>query len=510
MKGKDDRVDRISIDANQKGESYRPIWKKLVTAGRAAEGLREDWRNHLRVLQSEIGFEYLRFHGIFHDEMMIFHQRKDGSVYYNWQYLDSLFDFLLSVRIRPFLELGFTPSQLASGTATVFWWKGNTTPPKDFDAWCAMAKELVIHCINRYGLPEVLQWYFEVWNEPNISFWAGTQAEYFNLYDKCAAVLKSVDPRLRVGGPASSAPCTLRERKAPWVEEFLAHGEEGGIPIDFVSAHPYPNNWQFVETLKGDVMRYGDEDSTRDDLRWLQSTVRKSDFANAEIHVTEWNSSPSPRDLAHDTAFMCPFIIRNNLRCLGLADSLGFWTFTDVFEETGAGDEIFHGGFGLINYQGLKKAAYYGYWFLARLGSEKIASGDNYFLARKEGRIQILLWNYCHYNEAFSNGDQRGLSHLDRYSIFDGAPTTLDVRVENLDGSYKVVTHRLGREHGNAYDVWLKNGALPVPTAEDLEIIRRESGPEGTIRLLEDARQFQARIVLEPHDVVMIELERQL
>jgi xylan 1,4-beta-xylosidase len=152
---------QISCSIKQPGKGYKPFWKKLITAGRAAEGLREDWRNQLREAQREIGFEYIRFHGVFHDDMMIYHEDKDGNPYFNWQYFDSLMDFLRSVNLRPILELSFTPSQLKTGEATVFWWKGNITPPSNYEKWAQMIKALVVHVIDRYGLAEVLKWYFE-------------------------------------------------------------------------------------------------------------------------------------------------------------------------------------------------------------------------------------------------------------------------------------------------------------------------------------------------------------
>lgn len=256
-------------------------------------------------------------------------------------------------------------------------------------------------------------------------------------------------------------------------------------------------------------MVYRGENSTYDDLRWIRRVVRESSYPEAEIHVTEWNSSPSPRDLVHDTAFMAPFILLNNLKSLGLVDSLGYWTFTDVFEEQGAGDTAFHGGFGLINAQGLKKASYYGYWFLNKLGAEVLASGENYFITRKEGGIQILLWNYCRYNAVFFGGDQTALTFYDRYSVFNNRDSSFQVTVEGLKGNYEAVRYVLGREHGSAFDVWLKNGAPPAPGKEEMEVLKRDTGPEGGIGFLKDAHTFSRNLLLKPHDAVMIELKKE-
>ena len=495
----------INISTHAAGETIRPFWKKLTTAGRAAEGLREDWRDHLREVQREIGFEYIRFHGIFHDDMMIYHEDKEGNPYYNWQYYDSLVDFLLEVGIRPIMELSFTPSLLKSGEATVFWWKGNITPPKDHSKWAGMVQAMVRHSIDRYGLDEVLNWYFEVWNEAYLKnlFWSGDQADYFKLYRVTAEAIKAVDVRLPVGGPASSG---FEDGEGPWIKDFLAFCAAEHVPVDFVSIHPYPNKWPFDGALGKNIMGYRGPDSTFEDLSWLRKTVDESAFPNLELHLTEWNSSPSPRDLVHDTAFMAPFIVYNHVRCLGLVNSLGFWTFTDVFEEGGAGDTLFHGGFGMINVLGLKKASYYGYWFLAQLGTECLARGEDYIVTRKNGRIQILMWNYAFYTEAMQNGDRSQLSLLSRDGIFeDPGERGFEIHLPDLTGRCKVLEYRFDREHGSAFDAWLRNGALPYPDARELAILQQQTGPSSGISLHEGGA-FQRALSLAPHGVMLLEL----
>lgn len=495
----------IIININKKGETIKPFWKKLTTAGRAAEGLREDWRKQLREVQREIGFEYIRFHGIFHDDMMIYHEKEDGTPYYNWQYFDSLMDFLLEVNVRPILELGFTPAAMATGSQTCFWWKGNVTPPKDYKKWADLVTETVRHCINRYGMAEVLHWYFEVWNEPNLTyFWGGTQEEYFRLYECTAGAIKSIDPLLKVGGPSS---CGFIDKKAPWLEEFLQFCSENSLPVDFITAHPYPNDSPLDEDGKH-VMTLDEKDRTYRDIQWIRNAVKNSAYPDAEIHLTEWSSSPSPRDLIHDTAFMAPFIIRNNLKCIGLADSLGFWTFTDVFEETGAGDLPFHGGFGLINLQGLKKSSYYGYWFLSRLGNERVSEGENYYIARKDEKLQILLWNYCHYTDAIASGDRRALTDYDRDGAFDGNPAKVSLKIDRLQDTcrYKVTQHYLGKETGSVYDVWLRNGSPSSPSREEVEIFSKKSGVDSSIRIVGNCSVYEEEFLLQPHDVILIEV----
>ena len=193
------------IDFRNEGTQYTPYWKNCVGAGRANEGLRAGFQRHLKQIQEQIGFRYLRFHGLLHDDMFVLREKENGERIYNFQYIDELFDTLLDLNIRPFVELGFFPSCLKGGSAAQFWWKANVTPPKSLDGWCELIDRLIHHWLRRYGAAKVRSWYFEVWNEPNLyGFWDGDKSQYFSLYASTVKTVKAIDPELRVGGPATS------------------------------------------------------------------------------------------------------------------------------------------------------------------------------------------------------------------------------------------------------------------------------------------------------------------
>jgi len=496
----------IDTNYNSKGQIYKPFWKKLITGGRAGEGLRAEWREQLKEIQSEIGFEYIRFHGLFHEDMMIYTEKESKPVY-NWQYVDSLFDFLLSIGLRPFVELGFTPYDLRSEEDTCFWWKGNITPPKDIKKWNELIRCTLIHWINRYGMSEVNKWYFEVWNEPNLGgiFWTGGMEGYFELYKNTVKVIKSINEEFKVGGPSTSN--FTKEGEAPWMSEFLEYCWKENLPVDFVSTHPYPNEWS-VDTEGNQLTGYRDKNSTYTDLKWLRKFIDNSNYPHAEIHLTEWNSSPSPRDLIHDTQFMAPFILYNNIKSVGLTDSLGFWDFTDIFEENRLGDNLFHGGFGLISTNNLKKPSYYGYWFLGKMGDNLIEKGDNYFITKKNNKLQILMWNYCHYNQKFSKGDRSALNYKERYSIFEEKDEEkFNLCVNGIKGKYKVIEYQMNRENGSIFDAWIENGAIENPNKEELAILNSKGKPKGSIYVFESNGCFKRNVSLKSHEVILLEIQ---
>ena len=226
-------VRNVVVDAGKvKGPLYRGF-NECVGAGRANEGERADWQRQLRYVKEQLGFRYIRMHGLLCDDMGVYSEDNKGNPVYNWQYIDELYDFLEGINVRPFVELGFMPQALASGSRTIFWWRGNVTPPKDYDKWGGLIRALVRHWVERYGEDEVRQWYFEVWNEPNLKdgFWTGDQWEYFKLYAVTADAIKSVSPGFRVGGPATAGNA--------WIPEFIGYCAQNKVPVDFVSTHTY-------------------------------------------------------------------------------------------------------------------------------------------------------------------------------------------------------------------------------------------------------------------------------
>lgn len=153
--------------------------------------------------------------------------------------LDTMFKECIGV--KPFVELGFMPAALASGKQTIFWWRGNVTPPKDYKKWEDFIRNLTQHFTERYGVDEVKTWYFEVWNEPNLTpgFWTGTQEEYFKLYKYAVHGVKSVNADYKVGGPGTAG--------AAWESEMIEYCTNNNVPIDFISTHSYGVKQGFLD-----------------------------------------------------------------------------------------------------------------------------------------------------------------------------------------------------------------------------------------------------------------------
>ena len=521
----------IKLSASRDGVA-RPLvhfWSTCVGAGRANEGLRAGWQEQLREAVGQCGFRYLRFHGLFHDDMFVYRE-SNGKAVCNFQYIDELFDRMLAIGIRPFVELGFCPSDLASQTGTVFWWKGNGAPPKDYEKWGELVGRFTRHVVDRYGAQEVRKWYFEVWNEPNLHpFFRGTRSQYFELYRSSVRAVKQVDAQLRVGGPATSnfvpdarfagetedfsqhgvvtraKDLDALEWRPVWVEEFLKFCHREQLPVDFVSCHPYPTDWALDE-MGQSVKSTRGVNATMKDLACIRQAVAASAYAGAEIHLTEWNSSPSPRDYTHDYLQAATFVVKCNLEGAGLVDSLSYWTFTDVFEEGGAGDTLFHGGFGMINYQGIVKPTFHAYRMLNQLGDQLLYQRPGGVVTRHSatGRVTALAYHYSA-EMPLSAPASFGTRETAENTLARGSAAELELDVRGLAAHAGFVVETLGKLHGNVMAAWQAMGAPETPTREQQRELREQALRTSRQIIRADAEgRLGVRCRLEPWSVVLI------
>ena len=440
-----------------------------VGAGRANEGLRADWQRQLRLAKQECDFKYIRFHGLLTDDMGVYKEDRAGNPHYNYQYVDELFDFLLSIKVKPFVELGFMPNDMASGNKTVFWWKGNITPPKDYAKWDALIKNLVEHWQERYGKNEVGSWYFEVWNEPNLKnlFFSGDMTDYFKLYQETANTIKSVSAGYKVGGPATAGNA--------WIPDLINFCETNKVPLDFISTHTYGVKQGFLD-LTGNVgvIVSRDKDAVSGDMIRTREAIKKSTMPNLPLYYTEWSSSYTPTDPIHDSYFEAAYILDKIKKASDSVEGMSYWTFTDIFEENGPRLTPFHGGFGLLNYQDIKKPAYYAYNFLNRLGNTELESNDGSSVVCKDskGNLQLLFWNFTITHPGDSVNDQVFYKRdLPAKTI---APVT--VKLNHLPtGKYKLQVYKVGYRANDAYATYFDMHSPDQLTRQQVAQIKQKN-----------------------------------
>lgn len=437
----------VDVDTASVVRSLQRVWE-MVGAERLSQlrmGIDEhghdvgaEFAESLRIARDELGVRFVRAHAILHDDLSVVHRDAQGSLAYDFDGIDAVYDRLVGMGIRPIVELSFMPSALARDPhATVFTYRGIISPPKDWTEWHDLVAVLARHLVERYGIDEVSEWGFEVWNEANLEvFWTGTRDEYLRLYGEAARAVKEVDERLRVGGPGSAA--------GEWIEPLLDFTSAHRVPLDFVSTHTYGN---LPIDLRPLLERYG--------------------YAGTPIWWTEWGVGSTHFGAIHDSPMGAPFILEGYDAVQGRIDALAYWVISDHFEELGRPPRLFHDGFGLLSVGNLRKPRFWATHLAAAQGDDVLSlaiSGDGAEVLvgasatrHDDGSVDVLVWNGT-INSEMSSGDPR----LDR---------TVTVRLHNLaEKSYVARLARVDAEHSNII------GALPAgvdwPDAETWSHLR--------------------------------------
>jgi xylan 1,4-beta-xylosidase len=479
----------------------RKPWKNAIAVGRAYELLREDALEHLRFVQRSIGYRYCRFHGLFHDEMAVVDRREDGALAFRWHQIDKVYDALLKMDLRPFVELNPMPSALASGQQTIFDWRMNVTPPRDYREWEQLVEAFTRHCVDRYGIDEVRQWYFEVWNEPNLEgFWSGTKEEYWQLYAAAAHAVKRVSQDLKIGGPASS--------KASWIGDIIAHCTANGLPLDFVSTHLYPQDeYVTYPDRKGSPHEPGEFFS--DTVRSVQVQVAKSSRPDLEIHWTEWNSLSTAStsavtwtkntwvDSINGAALICKTCVTLDDAC----NTLCWWVASDVFEESGMPQSEFSSTYGLVTINGLPKATFNAFEFLNRLGNvrcetvsdEALPHGCGWCATRSGDTLQVLLWHQV-------------LPEVGKQKEWQ-CRLALPIAVAD---NYFVIQSRIGVDGGSAWESWVELGQPQDLSTEEMRFLRSRAQPDCQLFAFPSAKDsILMSLAIQPAEVYLLELRRQ-
>jgi len=465
----------LTIHPQAASAPFPHFWEQIFGSGRAILSLRDSYRRDLRAMKANTGIQYIRFHAIFHDEVGVYDEDPSGKPLYNWSYVDQIYDGLLANGVRPFVELSFMPRKLAASLEPhAFWYKPLPSPPKSYDKWEALIYNFARHLVERYGADEVSQWYFEVWNEPNIDFWTGQpkQATYFELYDHAVRAIKRANSRLRVGGPTTA--------QAAWVSAMIAHSVEARVPLDFVSTHVYANDSS--EDVFGSHETIPRSDMVARTVRKVFKEVKESKRPDLPIYWSEYNASYKNEVDITDSTFMGPWLANNIRLCDGFATSLSYWTFSDVFEEQGVPKTPFYGGFGLIGEGGVPKAAFNAFAMLHRLGDQRLSAELTNALVTKraDGTLAIAVWNYA-------DTSDRGTTQQVRIAI-DGWNPAPRFRVEILD-----------RDHGSALTAWKAMGAPAFPTRQQYESLRRVA--------TETEKLNTSTFMLAPQGLALVEVQ---
>lgn len=511
---------KVRIDLNAPTISKDQSWQKCVGSGHAALALRKDWCDYVKRVHDDLGIQYIRFHGIFDDDMLTIQSLSDFVPLpyadkvkeISFRQVGKVYDNVLSTGMKPFVELSFLPSALASGRKTGLHYKNNITTPKNYEEWAGYIKAFIRFLLKRYGREEVESWYFEVWNEPDLKvFYTGSQQEYFKLYKYTAQAIKSCDPHLRVGGPSTSG--------SKWLPEFIAFVEREKVPCDFISTHQYPgdgfgNDFSMTDvfsrypgTIKNAAKAkqgvaetitelFYDPDSVKQTPRGIMKRVvqnARCQAKNYPLFYTEWNCMSVFGAPGHDEKYSAAYAVKTILDMGGETDCFSFWCCNDLFEEIMFVNRPFHGGFGLLNNLGIPKPSFWAFHALANTYDKRIklpVSGGSPVEAA-----------------AFTDGS--------RYQIFayaqDPDPLadheyTVTIELNQPVNSAKVT--RIDNEHCNPKRIWQEMKGPMDPTPEQVRKIMEGSKPVWEDCAFENTSDScHIEFTLRSNDVIEIAVE---
>ncbi|WP_163193461.1 GH39 family glycosyl hydrolase [Clostridium thermarum] len=477
----------IKVDKDSHGAVFPSNWNYCVGTGRLGLALQKEYLDALALVKKSIDFKYIRGHGLLCDDVGIYREDiVDGEVrpFYNFTYIDRIFDSFLELGLKPFVEVGFMPKKLASGPDTVFYWEGNITPPKDYDKWANLVKAVVKHFIDRYGLEEVLQWPFEIWNEPNLtSFWKdANKEEYFKLYKVTATAIKEVNNDLKVGGPAI---CGGADH---WIKDFLEFCHRENVPVDFVSRHAYTTK----EAQRTPHLVYQETNPITymlDEFKTVRGMIKESPFPDLPFHITEYNSSYHPQNPVHDTPFNAAYLARILSEGSDYVDSFSYWTFSDVFEETDVPRSQFHGGFGLMALNNIPKPTFHMFSFFSAMGEERLYRDEHLLVTRrKDGSIALVAWN-----ESMEKGEGFEREY------------ELELPIDSKDVFIK--QQLIDENNGNPWGTWKQMGRPRFPRKAEVETLRQAAQPKLiTSRAASDDGYVKLKFTLTKNAVTLIEL----
>jgi xylan 1,4-beta-xylosidase len=516
------KKDKINIDCSKVKGKLSHSWRKALGFMRASDALRAPLRDQLHLIQQDMPFEYARFHGIFSDDMMVYNEDSSGQPIFNFNLVDEVLDFLEEIKLKPWIELGYMPEKLASEDRHLYKWNANISGPKDMEKWTLLIRTFIKHIIERYGKKQIDTWLFEIWDDPDYGnrYFPKLQNYNFLFFKNTLKALKKVDNNLKVGGVNLIASAILETNILSKLYQSIEH-----FPwkLDFCTFYVYSYQYQdeIQKALAKEVTNtsfqpqdsltyttYAEEQFLTKSIDKVLSLLYQYPIA-PQIYINEWNLNPDPHDIFHDTCFKAPFIIKNVLNNCAKVDVMGYWAFSDIFDEVIYSDNItFHGGLGILTDNGLKKPSYFAFWFLSKLGHSIVFQNDYSIITKDlKGSFQILIFNYCHFaNSQLSHCDS-SIQLKNRYGVFTDHFLEVEFSLSAIQGEYRKRVYRVNRENGSVYDDWVKIGAQIKISNEEIQYLSKKAIYNYSSENIFVYDEYILHERLKPHEILLIILE---
>jgi xylan 1,4-beta-xylosidase len=511
----------MKIEINRQGQTVKTdfAWQMGLGNDHAYQLHRQDVLEQVKLAHDELGIKYLRFHGILDDDMLVWQKLSDYFRFrvmphskqiqeINFNQVALILSSLLKTGVKPFLELSFMPSALAKGKKQGLRYPNNITPPKKMEEWSKFIKKFISFLVEYFGKEEVESWYIEVWNEPDLNgFFHGSQEDYFRLYSATAQAIKEIDPKLRVGGPSTSA--------CRWIDDFNSYCQANHVPCDFVSTHHYPgdgfgNNITLKDSKRMmDYAKYAAENNVslsdaiqglffRPEVyaKWPKGLLTDFDqktrakVKDVPFFITEWNSSAVFGSAVHDEKSSASFIIKTVMDSSGLTQGYMFWCCSDIFEELFMLNKPFHGGYGIINNDGIPKPNFWAFKILSMLYPDRLVA------PRTDADVEYAAF--------ISGKDTQALVYSQDNDYYKDQEQEVEITVNAEASSVKAFF--IDNDHCNPKRLWKEMGGKDYLLPDQVEEIKAKSKLKGEDIPFESQKgQTAIKLKIRTHDVVLLE-----
>ncbi len=501
--------DSISVSESS-SVKLRQTDHSIIGVSRVKELLYAPIRKMLEQAQKAIGFKYVKMHSVFDDDLMVYSEY-DGKPHYNFSLVDQAYDFLLSINLKPYVQFSFMPSAIAKNPSnTTFFAKVVISMPGNMEKWNKLVETFLKHLTDRYGKSEVESWPFAVWNEPFTSsklFGFDSASDYYDLYFNTYKTVKSFDPSIIIGGPSHFA---AHNKPDYALSEFLQWTYKQGCIPDFIDLHYYDTDMSRLyldkNGMKVSTQLSPEEGTFGKALSRIENMLLGTPFENIPIYLTEWNSTSSHRDLLSDTCFKSSYIVRNLIENYGRLAAFGYWLLSDLHEESLLNNRLFHGGLGLFTINGIQKPSYFAYRFLSMLGNEILAKDKDYIVTKKQDGYVLLLVNYCHYSQAYSEEIGINITYTDRYTVFpENGKKRFCFSFPESEKKYLCIHQYVNREHGSAFDNFVAMGAVEPLSEEETNWLKEITRPCIKKEIINAPVNID--VILQPFEIRLIEIK---
>ena len=502
------------VDLRGQTKTLKKTFKRFVTVGRAKELLYSDIQEELREFQKKMGFTYIKFHGLLSDDMLVYRET-EGEPHYSFVEIDKVFDFILSIHLKPLVQFSFMPKDLAKHPERVVYASPYViSEPKSMERWNELIARLLEHFAERYGKKEMESWLYSVWNEPDTGatlFGFDDDEVFFSLYKNTFDTVKRFDSKLSFGSPSMILAYQVNR---DWCDKFITWCKAENCVPDFMNIHYYDNDFEHdkfdlstpAHPTHGRLNR--DENHFRQTIPTIKKSLEGLGISQLPVYLTEWNLTVSHRNLLNDTVFKSCYLAKNVLENYDAFQSFGYWVLSDFIEETQPSEDEFHGGLGLYTIHGIKKPHYFTFLFLNQLGMELIAQGDGYFITKNGEEIVMILYNYQHFNYLYATGETFDMTFTKRYTPFSKlGGKRIDLTLKGFSSDCLVKESIVNQHHGSAFDEWVAMGAQKLDE-EGLDYLKHVAYPKElrSVIKIEDGK-LPLSFYLQPLEVRLIRIK---